>query len=101
MPYMIETWDKPESQSLRLEHRAAHLAYLAENAARLLACGAKLADDGGDGGGSFYIVDVETREEAESFLAADPFTQAGLPGRQAITRWRKAYLDGKSYLPKN
>lgn len=100
MPFLIETWDKPDSQALRQQHRAAHLQFLADNAAKLVAVGAKMADDGGDGGGSFYIVDVETREEAEAFLAADPFTQAGLPGRHVATRWRKAYLDGKSYLPK-
>ena len=99
MPFLIETWDKPDSQALRQQHRATHLDFLAANAAKLLAVGAKLADDGSDGGGSFYIVDVETREEAEAFLAADPFSQAGLPARQVTTRWRKAYLDGKSYLP--
>jgi uncharacterized protein YciI len=97
---MIETWDKPDSASLRAEGRAKHLAFLAESAGKLLACGAKVADDGSGGDGSFYIVDVETRAEAEAFLAADPFSQIGLPARSAITRWRKAYLDGKSYLPK-
>ncbi len=101
MPYLIETWDNPGSQALRAEARPPHLAFLAENAAKLLACGAKLADDGSDGGGSFYIVDVETREEAETFLAADPFAKAGLFARHTITRWRKAYLDGRSYLPKS
>jgi uncharacterized protein len=101
MPYMIETWDKPDSQALRASTRGPHLAFLAENAPRLLACGAKLADDGSDGGGSFYIVDVETRAEAEAFLAAEPFAQAGLFARSSITRWRKAYLDGRSYLPKS
>ena len=101
MPFRIETWDKPDAGSLRAEHRAAHLAFLADNAAKLLAVGAKLADDGSDGGGSFYIVDVETRAEAEAFVDADPFAQAGLVGRRVATRWRKAYLDGKSYLPKS
>ncbi len=100
MPYMIETWDKPDAGTLRAQHRPAHLDYLAANAPRLLACGAKLADDGGDGGGSVYIVDVETRAEAEQFLAGDPFAQAGLFGRNSITRWRKAYLDGVCFVPK-
>jgi uncharacterized protein YciI len=100
MPYMIETWDKPDAGTLRAEHRAAHLDYLAQNAPRLLACGAKLTDDGNDGGGSFYIVDVDSRIQAENFLAGDPFSQAGLFERNSITRWRKAYLDRTSYLPK-
>jgi len=99
MPYIIETWDKPGHQSVRQAHRAAHLDYLRQHAAELLACGAKLADDGSDLGGGLYIVDTEVREEAEAFIAADPFSRAGLFERVLITRWRKAFLDGKYLLP--
>ncbi|HLU00578.1 MAG TPA: YciI family protein, partial [Burkholderiaceae bacterium] len=55
-------------------------------------------DDGSTGNGSFYIVDVDTREEAQAFIDGDPFTAGGLFERIVIQRWRKAYLDGKSYL---
>jgi uncharacterized protein len=99
MPYIIETFDKPDHQHLRKEKRAEHLAFLAENAARLLACGAKLKDDGSDGGGGVYIVDTDERTEAEALIAADPFALAGLFERIVITRWRKAYLGGTCYLP--
>ncbi|GJD45822.1 hypothetical protein AFCDBAGC_3699 [Methylobacterium cerastii] len=98
MPFIIETFDKPGHQHLRREARAEHLAFLEAQAALLLACGAKLADDGSDAGGGLYVVDVETRAEAEAFIAEDPFTKAGLFERVAIQRWRKAYLDGRSYL---
>jgi uncharacterized protein YciI len=43
-------------------------------------------------------VDVETRAEAEDFVNRDPFAEAGLFERMTVTRWRKAYLDGKCYL---
>ena len=99
MPYVIETWDKPDSLDLRKSTRDAHLAYLDAQVSRLLACGAKLKDDGSDAGGGLYIVDVESRAEAEAFIQADPFAQAGLFDRISITRWRKAYLDGRSHLP--
>lgn len=98
MPYVIETFDKPDHQHLRQATRAEHLAYLAENASKLLACGAKLTDDGGDGGGSLYIVDTEDKAEAEALIAADPFSKVGLFGRTVVTRWRKAYLDKTCYL---
>ena len=42
MPYMIETWDKPDHGALRLDLRPAHLDYLERHKALLLACGAKL-----------------------------------------------------------
>ncbi|HUH61289.1 MAG TPA: YciI family protein [Candidimonas sp.] len=98
MPYLIETFDKPHTQALRQALRDKHLDYLEENKRLLLACGAKLEDDGTGGTGSIYIVDLETRAEAEDFVNADPFAVGGLFERTVITRWRKAYLDGKCYL---
>lgn len=93
MPYLVETWDKPGSIELRQRVRPEHIAFLEGNVKRVLAAGAKLSDDGETMLGSFYIVDVETRAEAEAFVAEDPFTRHGLPGRIEITRWRKAFFN--------
>ena len=60
--------------------------------------GAKLNDDGSDGGGGIYIVDVDTREAARALIEADPFFTAGLFADIRIVRWRKAYLDGVCHL---
>lgn len=98
MPYMIETFDKPDHHELRLEVRDAHLAYLDAHKERLLACGAKLSDDGQHASGGIYLVDCETREQAQALIDNDPFSQADLFERVVICRWRKAYLDGVSYL---
>ena len=98
MPYMIETFDKPDTGELRQQLRPAHLDFLEENKKMLLACGARLLDDGRTGAGSFYIGDVETREEAQAFIDGDPFTSGGLFERIVLNRWRKAYLNGESYL---
>jgi len=98
MPYIIETFDKPGHQDVRQRHRAEHLAFLETNKQLLLACGAKLHDDGKDAGGGLYVVDLDTREAAQQFIDADPFSKAGLFERVSITRWRKAYVDGACYL---
>ncbi|WP_322030335.1 YciI family protein [Paraburkholderia sp. J76] len=98
MPFLIETFDKPGHADVRTRERDAHLEFLASNKELLLACGAKLNDDGSSAGGGIYIVDLETREEAERFIAQDPFTHAGLFESVKIVRWRKAYLGGTSYL---
>ena len=98
MPYIIETFDKPGHQAVRQQQRAAHLEYLDANKGLLPACGAKLQDDGADAGGGLYLVDLDTREAAQQFIDADPFAQAGLFERVAITRWRKAYVDGVCHL---
>jgi uncharacterized protein len=97
MPYLIETVDKPDSVQLRTDNRPVHLEFLRQNAAKLLACGAKLDADG-VATGSLYIIDVETEEEAKAFLAQDPFSKVGLPGEMKSTYWRKAILDGKAYV---
>ena len=98
MPYFVETWDKPGSLSLRHETRPDHLRFLEDNKAKLLACGAKLQDDGSDAGGGVYILDVETRAEAEALVAADPYSRVGLFQKVSISRWRKAYVGGHNYL---
>lgn len=98
MPFMIETFDKPAHHDLRLDVRTAHLAYLDANVDRLIACGAKLSDDGECAHGGLYLLAVESREEAEHFIHQDPFHAAGLFKEVMITRWRQAYLDGKNTL---
>ena len=94
MPYIIETFDKPDSLPMRKENRTEHLQFLEDNKAMLIACGAKLNDDGTDQGGGLYIVDVEKIEEAKAFIAQDPFSKIGLFGDIKFTKWRKAYVDG-------
>ncbi|WP_332116801.1 YciI family protein [Azorhizobium caulinodans] len=101
MPYMIETFDKPGTLDLRARERDAHLAFLDAHKHLLLACGAKLDDEGNTSGGGLYVVALETRAEAEAFIAVDPFFTAGLFERVQITRWRKAYVDGVCYLPES
>lgn len=98
MAFLIETFDKPAALPLRLAVSDKHLAYLEQNKELLIACGAKLDDDGDNADGGIYLVDMESRAEAEAFIAADPFFQAGLFREVRVIRWRKAYLDRKNYL---
>lgn len=98
MPYLVETFDKAGAHGLRLQVREEHLDYLAAHAEILLACGAKLSDDGATASGGIYLLDVDTREAAEEFIAADPFSRAGLFREVVVCRWRKAYLAGTGYL---
>ena len=98
MPYFIETFDKADSLKLRMQHRPEHLKFLEDHKDLLIACGAKLNDDGSDLGGGIYIVNVDSRDEAQSLIEADPFFKAGLFAKVLITRWRKAYVDGVCHI---
>lgn len=93
MPYVIITKDKPDSLDLRNQQRGAHLEYLDANTHRLLAAGALTDDDGSGGAGGVIIVDTDDRQEAEDFIAADPFTKAGLFETTRVVRWRKAFFN--------
>jgi uncharacterized protein YciI len=93
MPYAILTTDKPNSGALRAKVRDEHLKFLDANLHRLLAAGALIEDDGTGGRGGVYVVDTDDRKEAEAFIAADPFSKAGLFEKVTVTRWRKAYFN--------
>jgi len=101
MPYMVVALDKPDTAALRADTRPAHVAYLESNLDKLIGAGAKLSDDGETALGSLYLIDTDSREEAEAFVAADPFTKAGVLGEAVATRWRKAILDHQSFIPKS
>ena len=94
MPFAILALDKPGSGSVRTDSRPAHLDHLDRHAAKLLAGGAVLADDAATPVGSLIVYDSEDRAEVEAFLAADPFSKAGLFASVAIYPWRKVFLDG-------
>lgn len=98
MPYLIETFDKPDSLDLRQSTRPQHLAYLAEHVDRILVAGAKWSDDGSVALGSLIVLDVDTRASAEEFARNDPFAKAGLFAETRITNWRVAFLDRTSRL---
>jgi len=44
------------------------------------------------------IVETDVREEAEAFIAGDPFTKAGLFEKVTVTRWRKAYFNKQKLI---
>ena len=94
MPYMIRTYDKPDAAELRAAHRAAHLEYLRDYTARILAAGGFLNDDGSVGKGGMIVLDTDSRAEAEALVANDPFTLAGVFEKVEIQRWRKVFYNG-------
>lgn len=98
MPYAIMTTDKPNSAELRAKVRDTHVQYLTANMSKLLAAGALIDDDGKGGHGGILIVDTDDRKEAEAFIAADPFTKAGLFAKVTVSRWRKAYFNKQKLI---
>lgn len=86
MPYALICRDKPGALEIRQANRAQHLEYIDLTGCVSLA-GPFLED--GQMCGSLVVLDVETREAAESWAAQDPYAQAGLFERVEIMEWKR------------
>lgn len=95
MAYLIYTTDKPGREAVRAEHRAAHYAFLEAHSHLLIASGGLQDDAGSAFVGAAILIACDTRDEAEAFLAADPFSSVDLFEEVRITRWKPAFLAGE------
>jgi uncharacterized protein len=74
---------------MRCEHRATHRAYIDTQLDKIFFSGPLLADDGIRQLGTLFILSVESRPQAETFLAAEPYYRAGVFANVTILRMRK------------
>jgi uncharacterized protein len=95
MAYVIYTRDKPDCGAIRDKYRAAHWSYLESRGDVLWASGGLFEQGASRAIGGLIIVDVETREQAEAFMLADPFAKAELFDRVEILRWKRSFFEGK------
>jgi uncharacterized protein YciI len=93
--FAIHALDHPDALPLRLEHYAAHRAYVETAEAsppggiRVVLSGPLQSDDGDMMIGSLFIIEAENRESVAAFTAADPFTSQGVWATVTITRFHK------------
>src|SRR5687768_7815269 len=98
MLWAISCIDKPNSAALRDEHQKAFQGYLKAhlkdgNQKGIIFMTARLlSDDGKENIGSLWIVNVNSRAEAQAFVDGASFTKAGLFASITITRIRKGHL---------
>jgi uncharacterized protein YciI len=88
MHYVAICLDKPNSQDLRLTHRAAHLDYLRANSTTIKSCGPFLSDSGDAMVGSMLIIEAEDRAGVDAVLARDPYRKADLFDSVEVRGWR-------------
>ncbi|NOZ42793.1 MAG: YciI family protein [Alphaproteobacteria bacterium] len=85
MYFIIVARDKPDSLSIRMDNRPAHLDYVSSRGCVTLA-GPLLTEDAKPQG-SLLIIEVADRAAAAEFAAGDPYAQAGLFAGVEITPW--------------
>jgi uncharacterized protein len=79
--------DKPGALQVRLETRAAHVAYLNESGVVDLA-GPFLNEDG-QMTGSMIVLNVDSMAQARDWAAHDPYAVAGLFASVTLTEWKR------------
>ena len=86
MRFAIVCRDKPGALQVRLDTRAAHLAYI--QATGVVEMAGPFLEDG-QMVGSLVIIDVVSLEAAQAWAAADPYAVAGLFAQVDVTEWKK------------
>lgn len=83
--FVVYALDKPGRQAARLEARPAHRARLREHdhpvAVRI---GGPLLDDAGTMIGTMLIVEAQTKQQVEAFVAGDPYMAVDIYASVAI-----------------
>lgn len=90
--FVLHAIDRHEALPQRLEHYAAHRAFVeAQNdyGISVVMSGPLQSDDGETMIGSLFILEAADRSVVEAFVAADPFTHAGVWGEVRIMRFHR------------
>ena len=83
----LMTRDKPGALEVRLENRAAHLAYIDETG--VVEQAGPLLDEEGAMCGSLIILNAKDLAAAEDWAANDPYARAGLFASTTLIEWKK------------
>lgn len=78
MLFLIHCLDKEGAQALRADNAAAHAQYMRENAARIRLGGPLLGGDGQQRKGVVVLGDFDDAQQAQDFMAREPYHRAGL-----------------------
>lgn len=87
--FVVRCQDKPGHLQVRLDNRTAHLAHLDAHAAQIVLAGPLLDETSATMIGSLLVLDFPDRDRLDSFLAADPYAQAGLFAEVSVTRFKR------------
>jgi uncharacterized protein len=79
--------DKPNALQVRLDNRAAHLAYINDTGIVDLAGPFLNAD--GQMTGSLVVLNVDSMAQAQDWAAGDPYARAGLFESVRLQEWKR------------
>jgi uncharacterized protein YciI len=91
MAFMIYCLDKPNHLEVRLANRPAHVEHLIKHESHLISAGPLLTPDGQNMIGSLLVLNVDDRASVDTFVAADPYSKAGLFQSVTIMPYRNVF----------
>lgn len=99
MLYTFFLLDKPGALAQRQAIRPEHKAYLATKAQQMAFAGPLLSDDGQTMIGSLLVIDFPSREEAQRWIAQEPFTRAGVYASTSIYAFENLWAQKTGFPP--
>ena len=95
MLWAISCADKPNTAAARAANLQQHRDYLQSQKGIIVLAGPTQSDDGEQTIGSLFVINVNSRAEAQAFSNGDAFTKAGVFASVTITRMRKGQWNPK------
>jgi len=85
--FIISALDREGCLELRMRVRPDHAAYVRANTPAMVKIAGPYLNQQGDMVGSMFIVTAGSQEEAERFIAQDPYAKAGLFAEVRVRPW--------------
>ncbi|MGO4326354.1 YciI family protein [Cupriavidus sp. 2TAF22] len=99
MLFVFHLLDKPGTGELRAKVRPDHKVYLGAKADSIAFAGPLLGDDGETMVGSLLVIDFPSHADAKAWLAAEPFTRAGVYGQSAVHAFANLWPQKAGFPP--
>lgn len=98
MLFVARFTDKPDIAERRAELLEAHFDWLAANDDRVLLAGSLRSDVGGESLGGLWIIEADSKADAERVYQTDPFFANGLRAKVELFHFVKAHPDKTSVI---
>jgi len=89
--WAIYCWDKPGAAEARRGLLPEQKRYVAGFGERVIGYGHFVSDDGGDMLGTSFFLQLDDRAAADTFVAEEPLSKAGLYGHVEVHRWSNSF----------
>lgn len=86
--FIISAFDREACLGLRLEVRPDHAAYVRANTPETVKLAGPYLNQRGEMIGSMLIISAASQEDAERFIAHDPYFKAGLFAQVRVHPWK-------------